>query len=75
MKAEVRNGRLIVDEPTELPEGTVLDLVIDDCGDELGDDERRALDGAITKSLEQAAQGLVAPAENVLETLRRRRGE
>jgi len=30
IRARVRNGRLTVDEPTELPEGLVLDLVIDD---------------------------------------------
>ena len=33
IRARVRNGRLIVDEPTDLPEGTELDLVIDDAGD------------------------------------------
>lgn len=30
VRAQVKNGRLIVDEPTSLPEGTVLDLVLDD---------------------------------------------
>ena len=27
LKASVRNGRLVLDEPTELPEGAVVDLV------------------------------------------------
>ena len=32
LRANVQNGRLIVEEPTTLPEGTVLDLVADDEG-------------------------------------------
>lgn len=32
VRARVQNGRLIVDDPTTLPEGTVLDLVCDDEG-------------------------------------------
>jgi hypothetical protein len=75
LRATVQNGRLIVDEATQLPDGTVLDLVLDDEGDDLDEDERRALDAAITKSLEQAAAGRVAPADDVLVRLRgRRRG-
>ncbi len=35
LRARVQNGRLVVDEPTALPEGTVLDLVVDDEGDDL----------------------------------------
>jgi len=42
IRARVSLGRLVVDEPVDLPEGTVLDLVVDDEGDELDDDERRA---------------------------------
>jgi hypothetical protein len=30
VRAHVRNGRLIVDEPTDLPDGTEIDLVADD---------------------------------------------
>jgi len=73
LRATVQNGRLIVDEATELPDGTVLDLVLDDEGDDLDEDERRALDAAITKSLEQAAAGRVASAHDVLGRLRARR--
>ena len=42
LRARVENGRLVLDEPTTLPEGTVVDLVVDDGGDDLTD-ERRAL--------------------------------
>lgn len=30
VRARVRNGRLIVDEPTDLPEGTEIELMADD---------------------------------------------
>jgi hypothetical protein len=76
VRATVRNGRLIVDQPTDLPEGTVLDLVVDDEGlcersrrrrkresatdipDQLDDEERQALNAAISRSLAQAVSDL-----------------
>lgn len=73
VRATVRNGRLTLDEPTELPEGTVLDLVIDDEGDELSPTDGVALEAAIARSLDQADHGLSAPAEDVLARLRARR--
>jgi hypothetical protein len=72
--ATARNGRLVVDEPTELPEGTVLDLVVDDEGDDLDPSGREALNRAISQSLEQAGQGRTAPAGEILAKLRARRG-
>ena len=68
----VRNGRLVVDEETSLPEGTVLELVLDDDEDALDDEQRRALDAAISESLQQAASGQVKPAADVLTRLRAR---
>jgi hypothetical protein len=47
--------------------------VIDDEGDELDDDERRALDAAIAVSLQQADAGQVSPAQEILMRLRARR--
>lgn len=73
LKATVRNGRLVVDAPTELPEGTVVDLVFDDEGDDLDDEQRAALHAAIDRSLEQARSGQSAPADAILEKLRARR--
>ena len=73
VKATVTNGRLVVDEPTTLPEGTVLELVIDDEGDELDERQRAALDAAISESLRQAASGDTVSANEVLAKLRARR--
>ena len=73
VRATVRNGRLTVDQPVDLPEGTVLDLVIDDEGDQLDEREREALNAAISRSLRESAEGRTAPAEEIIQKLRERR--
>lgn len=73
LRARVKKGRLVLDEPTTLPEGTVIDLVIDDDGDDLTDDERRALHDALSASSRSAEAGHLRPASRILDELRRRR--
>ena len=73
LRARVENGRLVLDEPTTLPEGTVVDLVADDEGDDLTDAERRALHAAIASSWQSAEGGRLRPASEILDELRRRR--
>jgi hypothetical protein len=73
VRATVRNGRLVVDEEIKLPEGTELELVIDDEGDDLDERELAALNAAISISLEQEARGEVKPMEQVIARLRERR--
>lgn len=72
LKARVVNGRLIMDEPCDLPEGTELDLVVadDEEGDEMDDAERAALEASIERGLEEAKAGKLIPAEEVLKKLR-----
>ena len=72
IRARVQNGRLLVDAPTSLPEGTVLDLVVDDEGDELEEDERAALDAAISHAVAAANARHVQSADEVLKALRTR---
>jgi hypothetical protein len=72
LRARVENGRLVMDVPTTLPEGTVLDLVVDDEGDELDDEERKALHAALERSLKQAAAGQTRPASEIIDEIRRR---
>ena len=69
IRARVRNGRLVVDEPTDLPEGTELDLVIDDAGDQLDEAERAALDGALTQAWASVQAGEGRTAADVLADL------
>lgn len=73
LRARVENGRLILDEPTALPEGTVLDLVLDDEGDDLSDADRQALHDALSKSAESASSGRVRAALDTIAELRARR--
>jgi hypothetical protein len=73
LRARVENGRLILDEPTNLPEGTVIDLVADDEGDDLTDDDRRALHAALSASWTSAEAGRLRPAGEIIDELRRRR--
>lgn len=73
LRARVINGRLVMDAPTELPEGLVLDLVVDDEGDDLGPEERRALHAALAHSWESARAGRARPADDVVRKLRRDR--
>lgn len=67
------NRRLVLDEPTALPEGTVLDLVADDEGDDLSADERRALHEALSASSKSAEAGHLRPASAILDELSQRR--
>ncbi len=72
LQARVENGRLVLDEPTTLPEGTVVDLVADDEGDDLTDEERRGLHEALAASW-KAESGRLRPAAAILDELRRSR--
>jgi hypothetical protein len=67
--AKVQNGRLKLDEATDLPEGTRVQLYIVDQGDELDDEERRALDDALEDAAASVARGEAIPAEDVLRLL------
>jgi hypothetical protein len=73
LRARVEKGRLVLDEPTTLPEGTFIDLVADDEGDDLSDDERRALHEALSSSWQSAEAGRLRPASAILDELRQRR--
>jgi len=73
LRARVEKGRLVLDEPTTLPEGTVINLVADDQGDDLSDEERRALHETLAGSWKSAEAGCLRPASELLDELRRRR--
>lgn len=70
LKARVHKGRLLVDEPTELPEGTEVDLLPLDPGDWLDAADRAALHRALAASQEDLEAGHLVDAEEVLRELR-----
>jgi len=73
LRAHVENGRLVLNEPTALPDGTVLHLVMDDEGDDMNDQEREALDRVLLASFESAKAGELRPASTLLDDLRHQR--
>ena len=78
LKARVKNGRLVRDEPTNLPEGEVLDLIPADevlahGGDYLDDEERERLHESIRESIEQMKAGQLIDADEALAELRAHR--
>jgi hypothetical protein len=75
----VRNGRLVLDEPTELPEGEVVELVfaadaLEAGGDYLDDEERERLHQSIERGIADVAAGRSVDARQVVEELRARAG-
>jgi len=72
LKARVKAGRLVVDEPTDLPEGTEIELLPLDPGDWLDDEDRAALHKALQDSEEDVKAGRLVDAAKVLRELRSR---
>jgi hypothetical protein len=72
MKATVRQGRLVLDEPTTLPEGTEVELLPLDPGDWLDDAERAALHAALAQSEADVVADRLIDAVDVLKSLRTR---
>jgi hypothetical protein len=72
LKAHVKNGRLVLDEPTNLPEGEVVELVPADT-DDMDDEERAALNESLAVSIEQMKNGQLIDGDEVLARLRARR--
>jgi hypothetical protein len=72
IKARVQAGRLVVDEPTDLPEGTEVELLPLDPGDWLDDADRAALHAALRESNADVAAGRLIDATDLLRQLRSR---
>lgn len=71
LKARVKGGRLVVDEPTDLPEGTEVELLPLDPGDWLDETDRARLHDALRESQGDVEAGRLVSAEDVLRELRR----
>ena len=83
LKAEVKNGRLVLDEPTDLPEGTVIQLDVARTADDrhahldetddpfvaLSAGERRALEDSLDCGTAQMEAGQGRPLREFLDDL------
>jgi len=78
LKAQVKDGRLTLDEPTDLPEGQVVYLqAVDGFAlvdrDELDDDDRAALHAELEASIAEGEAGQTEDFAKVLSELRQQR--
>jgi hypothetical protein len=73
VRAKVRSGRLVVDEPIDLPDGAELTLAtIDDpLATELSDDERALLEASIETARAEAMRGEGTDGTAYIAKLRR----
>jgi hypothetical protein len=69
LRARVTGGRLLLDTPTDLPEGTEVELAVVD--DDLDDEDRARLHTALEASEEEFSAGKGIPAAKVIAELRR----
>jgi len=72
LKGRVKAGRLVVDEPTDLPEGTEVELLHLDPGDWLDKEDHVALHQALRDSDDDLKSGRLVDADAILRELRSR---
>ena len=72
LKAHVMNGRIVVDDPVDLPDGAEIHVYLYDAAvDAMSGEERAALERALDRSLVQADAGDLIDADDVLAELQR----
>jgi hypothetical protein len=69
-RARVKDGHIVVDEPTDLPEGMELTVAVLDADEGMSDSERAELDAAIEQGRADIAAGKGIAAEDFLSRLR-----
>lgn len=74
LRAHVANGRLVVDESVDLPDGAEVQIAVVDGGDQLDDEDRARLHAAIEQAQDELDRGEGIPAGEFLADLRSRRG-
>ena len=71
--ATVRCGRITLDEPTNLPEGTVELMLTEDAFEEPSEEERASLERDLEASMAEENAGQLIDAEQALAELWSRR--
>jgi hypothetical protein len=74
LRADVANGRLVVDESVDLPDGAEVQIAVVDGGDQLDDEDRARLHAAIEQAQDELDRGEGITAAEFLADLRSRRG-
>jgi hypothetical protein len=73
LKVQVKNGRLVVDEPTDLPEGAEVEVVVID--DKLTTEERAELHASLDRALDDSEAGRSMDAGEYLRQYRAGRAD
>ena len=73
LKVQVKDGRLRLDEPTDLPDGAEVDVVVID--DDLSAEERAALHASLDRALDDSEAGRGMDAAEYLRQYRARRAD
>jgi hypothetical protein len=73
LRAHVANGRLVVDESVDLPDGTEVQVAVVDGGDQLDEEDRARLHAAIEQAQDELDRGESIPAAQLLADLRSHR--
>jgi hypothetical protein len=71
LKARVKDGRLVFDEPTDLPEGAEVDVAV--LGDDLSSEERAELHASLDRALADSEAGRGVDAVTYLAEYRTHR--
>jgi hypothetical protein len=71
LHARVQNGRVLVDEPTDLPDGAKVELLLLDAAADMDADEHAALEASIRRGLDEADRGELHSVDEVVTRLRR----
>lgn len=71
LKVQVKNGRLVVDEATDLPDGAEVEIVVID--DQLTTEERAELHASLDRALDDSETGRSMDAGEYLKQYRARR--
>lgn len=71
LKARAKDGRLVFDEPTDLPDGAEVEVVVMD--DDLAPEERAALHASLDRALADSENGRGVDAFAYLQQYRTRR--
>lgn len=78
VRAQVKNGRLVLDEPTDRPEGEFVELVpvdelLADDGADFDGEERERLHESLREGIRQAKAGETIDAAEAMALLRAHR--
>ena len=72
LRGHIENGRIVVDEGVDLPEGTEVKLSLVDEADDLDEEDRARLHAALDQAQNEIDRGEGIPASEVIAELHKR---